>query len=147
MDTSQTHRPAPHPTVLGAQALHLEARNLGQLLEALRGGLSTSSVSLLAELLGEDVKTVLGRVRIPWATYSRRRAQGKLDPLESERVMRLARVVEAAYGFFGPEQGRRWLGEPHRTLSGKTPLEYGASEFGAQRVLDLINAARDGLFV
>ncbi len=147
MDINRTSLSASPPAVLGARALRLEARSLSQLLEALQEGLPTESVGLLAKLLGEDVKTVLGRVRIPWATYSRRRAQGKLDPPESERMVRLARVVEAAYGFFGPTEGRRWLDEPHRALSGKTPLEYGAFEFGAQRVLDLIGAAQDGIFV
>jgi putative toxin-antitoxin system antitoxin component (TIGR02293 family) len=80
-------------------------------------------------------------------TLARRKAAGRLDTLESERVYRLERLVALATEMLRDEaRARDWLKTPKRALDGATPLEYAETEVGAREVERLIDQVRHGVF-
>ena len=69
----------------------------------------------------------------------RRRAERRLSPQESDRLMRFWRIVQHATKVFGTvDRARQWLKYPQRGLGGAVPLDYAISEIGAREVDDLL---------
>ena len=81
-------------------------------------------------------------------TYARRKAsQAALSPEESDRVMRLYRLLGRTEAVLGSEDhARRWLSTPNRGLGGRSPLELAATETGAALVFDLLGQIEHGVF-
>lgn len=91
---------------------------------------------------------VLARlVAIPERTLARRRAAGRLEPDESDRLVRLARVFARALELFegNAEGARRWLTTPSRALGDDTPLDFARTDVGAAEVENLIGRLEHGL--
>ena len=86
---------------------------------------------------------------IPDRTLSRRKSEGRLHPDESDRLLRLARVVDLALGLFEGDKSaaQNWLMLSNDALGGKTPIELSKTEVGAREVENLINRLEHGLFV
>lgn len=137
--TNETHTP-------GATILGLNARTTHELIEALGQGLPVRSVDRLASALHTPRDEVLRLTGLSARSYARRVDAGQLTPEESERVARVARVVERAYDSFGEDGGREWLNSSWPALSMRTPLEYARTDIGAQAVMDLIVAIEEGMF-
>lgn len=78
--------------------------------------------------------------------HGRSKRSEPLSPDESERVYRLAKITEAAEGYFeDPEAARRWLGHPKVALGGKSPLEFARTAEGAEYVVDLLGRMAHGV--
>ena len=60
------------------------------------------------------------------------------------RLMRIARLAERVFGDFA--KAHRWLRKPKRSLAGKTPLDYLASENGARIVEDMLGRIEHGIY-
>lgn len=84
---------------------------------------------------------------IPISTLKRREADGRFNLQESDRLLRLATVYTRALELFEEDQpqGRQWLKNPARALSGVSPLEHAQTEIGAREVLDLIGRLEYGV--
>ncbi len=67
---------------------------------------------------------------------------------ESERLLRLAEIFEAALSLFdGDHDGvRQWLTSPVRGLGNARPIDYARTELGAREVRNLIGRLEDGVF-
>ncbi|HEX6987121.1 MAG TPA: antitoxin Xre/MbcA/ParS toxin-binding domain-containing protein, partial [Planctomycetaceae bacterium] len=94
-------------------------------------------------------RAAVGRVlRVPERTLARRKAEGVFKPDESERLLRLSRVYEAALDLFEGDRdaAKRWLESPARALGGQTPLEAAETEIGAREVDHLIGRLEHGVF-
>jgi len=85
-------------------------------------------------------------LRLPARTLARRKAAGRLDPHESERVVRLAEVAAWAGEIFGEEGARQWLEEPNRALGGATPMTMLDTDVGADAVRDVLGRIEYGVF-
>ena len=73
------------------------------------------------------------------STLQRRKAAGRLSPEESDKVVRLSRLLEHATSVFGDvEKARAWLKHPQYGLGGAVPLEYAQTEVGAREVDNLL---------
>ena len=132
----------------GATLLGVKARTTGDLIRVIKAGLPTSSVRDLATALGLTQERTLQLVDIPARTFSRRATeQGMLDPAQSERTARLARVAEKAHAVMGQEGGNRWLQHHWPAFDGHSALEYAGTDLGAETVIDVIHALEDGIFV
>ena len=61
-------------------------------------------------------------IGIPATTLGRRRQSGRLTPMESDHVVRVARLVAMARTLMADdtEAARRWLTTPHRLLGDET---------------------------
>jgi len=77
----------------------------------------------------------------------RRKAAGRLSPDESDKVMRLQRLLEHATNAFGDvEKARAWLKHPQYGLGGAVPLDYAETEVGAREVDDLLGRIDYGVY-
>jgi putative toxin-antitoxin system antitoxin component (TIGR02293 family) len=81
------------------------------------------------------------------ATLHRRKAAGRLDPAESDRVVRYARLMGRAIEVLeSVESARQWLNAPQVGLGGAIPLEYAETEVGAREVEDLLGRIEFGVY-
>jgi len=113
----------------------------------IEAGLPFACLERLREALGRSLADTAALVRIPPRTLARRRGEGRLTPEESDRVVRLARLVEQARALFegDAEAARRWLDAPARGLGGRVPLAFATSEVGAREVERLIGRLEHGV--
>lgn len=85
---------------------------------------------------------------IPTTTMARRRRAGRFSPEESDRLLRIARVVADAIRLFEGDEiaARRWLDLQGAALAGRAPIDCVATEHGARLVEDLIGRLEHGVF-
>jgi putative toxin-antitoxin system antitoxin component (TIGR02293 family) len=81
------------------------------------------------------------------ATLHRRKSSGRLEVGESERLVRIARLLgRAAAVMESLENGRRWLTSPQVGLGGAEPLDFAQTEVGAREVEDLLGRIDYGVY-
>ncbi|AQH01898.1 antitoxin [Burkholderia sp. KK1] len=85
---------------------------------------------------------------IPRRTLTHRRQQHeRLSTEESDRAIRLARIVAQANTAFGSnEKALSWLRNPQKRFAGHTALEMAATEHGARLVEDALVQIDEGYF-
>lgn len=98
--------------------------------------------------LGFTLEEAAASVGLPPRTLHRRKkARARLEPSESEKMLRLARVGAAAIDVLGDEgKARRWLREPIRALGGATPASLLDTDVGTQEVLDVLTRIEYGVY-
>ena len=116
--------------------------------ELVTAGLPTQALREISGSLGIQMSRVGPLVNIAPKTLQRRlQAGGRLKPAESERVVRLMRLVARAHAVLGDEaKARAWLERPLRELGGKTALELSATEPGAREVEQVLGRLEHGVF-
>ena len=88
------------------------------------------------------------RIVLPRKTLSHRRKIGRLTPEQSDRLVRVVRVLAAAEETFGSQdKASRWLRRPTKVLEGEAPLELLDTTEGAREVEDLLHRIDHGLAV
>ena len=97
---------------------------------------------------GLAVGTIADLVQLPQRTLVRRRAKGRLQPDESERLLRVSGVFEKAVELFegDADAARRWLMTPSKELDNTPPLDFARTEIGAREVEDLMGRLEHGVF-
>jgi putative toxin-antitoxin system antitoxin component (TIGR02293 family) len=121
----KTHSPkAKHPT---------------DLIRQIQKGLRFSELETLQNSIDMPFEQLAAKLCISRSTLQRRKAAGRLSPDESDKVMRLSRLLEHATNVFGDiEKARAWLKFPQRGLGGAVPLDYAETEVGAREVDNLL---------
>ncbi len=116
--------------------------------ELVAAGLPTQALREISASLDIQMSRVGPLVNIAPKTLQRRlQAGGRLKPAESERVVRLMRLVARAHAVLGDEaKARAWLERPLRELGGKTALELSATEPGAREVEQVLGRLEHGVF-
>jgi putative toxin-antitoxin system antitoxin component (TIGR02293 family) len=132
----------------GASALGLTHTETAQLIHEMERGLPYSSIARFHAESGLSVGTIADLIRIPPRTLIRRKASGRLDTNESERLLRISNVFEKAVGLFGGDRdsARTWLMTPNRALAHRSPLDFSRTEIGAREAEDLIGRLEHGVF-
>jgi len=119
----------------GEKILKQNIRSLSELDDIVRRGLPKGALRVVARHLALDSRTtnrIIYQI-VPEATYKRRRVV--LNPTESERTERLARVIATAeYVWDDADEAKRFLTTPHPLLEGRTPYDAGLTELGARQV-------------
>lgn len=117
------------------------------LIEALKTGFVIEELEILRASLGLPMDRLAPMLGISKATLHRRKATGRLDPAESDRVLRFARLMGKAIEVLETEENARsWLTAPQYGLGGAVPLEYAGTEVGAREVEDLLGRIAYGVF-
>ncbi len=130
------------PTVVRKQRIPLAGLHL-----ALREGLPYSAIEEFQRRAGFTQGELSEAMRVPLRTLSRRRLKRRLTGIESDRLYRIASVVELAADVLGSVQAARtWLGRPNRALGAEAPLALLDTEVGAQQVRDVLERVRHGMF-
>jgi len=135
--------------VLGGPAtLKRKVDSDSELTHLTREGLPVKSLTLLADEFSVERKTVARVVGISDRTLSRRIAKGeRLSAEESDRTVRMARVLASATETFGSkEKAVRWMQTPNRVLEGQTPLSLLDTDAGVRSVETVIGRIEWGLY-
>jgi putative toxin-antitoxin system antitoxin component (TIGR02293 family) len=118
-----------------------------KLVEALRVGLPVQELMVLQASLKVPMEKLVPRLGISKATLHRRKVSGKLDPAESDRVVRFARLMGKAVTVLeSDDNARQWLTSPQFGLGGAVPLDYADTEVGAREVEDLLGRIEHGVY-
>jgi len=116
-----------------------DASEPARLIAHIRAGLPIAELDALQRTLDIPIDKLAPKLGISKATLHRRKAAGRLEPDESDRVVRFARLMGRAVGVFESEKAARaWLSAPQHGLSGETPLDYAMTELGAREVESLL---------
>lgn len=118
-----------------------------KLIAALRVGLPVRELDELQASLGVPMEKLFPMLGISKATFHRRKTGGRLDPGESDRVVRFARLLGQAVKVFGDlEDARLWITSPQFGLGGAVPLDYAQTEIGAREVENLLGRIEYGVY-
>lgn len=110
-------------------------------------GLPFKEIEALRVEIDEPLESLGRHLSISRSTLQRRRAERRLSPQESDRVMRFWRILRHATKVFGTvERARLWLKYPQRGLGQAVPLEYASTEIGAREVDDLLGRIDYGVY-
>ena len=110
-------------------------------------GLSYEALERLRRVLDLPLSQISELLQIPPRTLARRKDSKRLQPDESDRLVRLSRLVGLALQLFeGDLAGaRNWLNSPHSALAGERPLEFATTGVGAREVENLIGRLEHGI--
>jgi putative toxin-antitoxin system antitoxin component (TIGR02293 family) len=110
------------------------------LINMLEEGLPVFELEDLQESLDIPMEKLMDVLGIAKSTLHRRRkGDQRLDTLQSDRVIRFARLMRRAVEVFESEPAaRQWLQSPQFGLGGAIPLKYAQTEVGAREVEELL---------
>ncbi|HEX3982933.1 MAG TPA: antitoxin Xre/MbcA/ParS toxin-binding domain-containing protein [Acidisoma sp.] len=129
----------------GIAALGPEGRADADIIPLIRRGLPVASIEFI---LGSGRLTLaeLDRIVLPRKTLMNRRKLGLLTPEQSDRLVRVARLIAAAEETFGSaEKAHQWLRRPTTALGGEKPLDLLDTDEGARRVDVLLGRIGHGI--
>ena len=132
--------------LLGGEAITGPLRTEMDVVLLVRRGLPTAAVGCFLDRTRLGFPVIEAHV-LPRRTFKRREAGAQaLDPAESDRMVRLARVVASAEETFADAQkAQTWLARPNRRLDGASPLSLSDTDGGARRVEVLLGQLSHGL--
>lgn len=118
-----------------------------QVVEMVREGLRFDTLVNLEQTSGLAREKIARLTAIPMRTLTRRQAEGRLQPDESDRVVRASRIVDLAIGLFEGDAAAagEWLQRPNRGLGRAIPLDLASTDVGAREVERLIGRIEHGI--
>jgi len=121
--------------------------DLPSLLAAIEKGFSWKTFERLVKNIGLPAEEVADVIGIPRRTLSRRKAEARLKPAESDRLLRLARILGSALDLFDGDRNAAtlWLTDVNIALGGVSPLELARTEVGAGEVENLVGQIQHGI--
>jgi putative toxin-antitoxin system antitoxin component (TIGR02293 family) len=111
-------------------------------------GLPYSALEQLLVRLGNTGIDLSDVLQIPPRTFHRRKAEGRLPPDESDRLLRFARIFGKVLDLFDQDQESAvaWFAGPVVGLGGLHPLDLVKSEPGCQEIETLVGRLEHGVF-
>jgi putative toxin-antitoxin system antitoxin component (TIGR02293 family) len=137
---------ASYPDVLkvaailgGARVLKVKVFTVADLERAVGRGLPFAALKYLVRHFPQRQKNRVQQIVVPRSTLQRREAEGKLRPVESERLERIARLATLAEQVWeSAEEAQRFLTSPHPQLDDQAPIDLAATDLGTRRVESLL---------
>ena len=124
-----------------------KAKHPTELIRKIQKGLRFSELETLQNSIDLPFEQLAAKLAISRSTLQRRKATGRLSPDESDKVMRLSRLLEHAKKVFGDvDKARAWLKHPQYGLGGAVPLDYAETEIGAREVDNLLGRIDYGVY-
>ena len=119
-----------------------------ELLKEVEKGFPYRVLERLGRNLELPMKAVAELTQIRTRTLHRRKEAGRLQPDESDRLLRVSRVFARAIELFEGDDraARHWLSAPQRALGGAVPLTLAKTEVGAREVERLVGRLEHGIF-
>jgi putative toxin-antitoxin system antitoxin component (TIGR02293 family) len=115
------------------------------LVRLVRRGLPIGAVQFVLDS-GRLTPAELDGIVLPRKTLANRRKLGTLTPEQSDRLIRVARVLAAAEEAFGSqEKAGAWLRRPTTALGGERPLQLLDTDEGAREVETLLGHIEHGI--
>lgn len=132
----------------GAKVLKRKVGTANDLVELTREGLPADILPALANELSINRQAVAHAIGIPARTLSRRLStRSRLSSVESDRTVRLARVLSLASEILGDKmKASRWLQTPNRVLDGQSPFDLLDTDAGVQSVETVLGRIAFGVY-
>ena len=129
-------------------SLGLRAGSVSDLMEQIEQGFSFDTLLRLEANSGVSLILLASIIGVPERTLARRKATGKLERDESERLLRVSSLFEKCVELFEGDvtAAVHWLTTPKGALRRHPPLLYARTELGAREVEDLIGRVDHGVF-
>lgn len=129
--------------------LGLRSFDTASLLKRLDEGLAYAAFEKLKSRLGVSSNELADATLITQRTLARRKKVGRMQPDESDRLVRMARVFSRAIGLYGGNEdlARAWMMRPRHALGGPSPFEMARTEVGAREVEKLIHQIEHGVVI
>jgi putative toxin-antitoxin system antitoxin component (TIGR02293 family) len=119
----------------GSKALRRRVARQEELRERVKAGLPYAALASVVERIHMVQDEITDVLHLTPRTLARRKAQGVLDPDESDRLVRFARVIAHTTEVLGTlEKAALWLRRDNRALGGHSPLEMLDTEIGSRAV-------------
>ena len=129
----------------GATVVGGEAEGDMGLVRLVRRGLPVGTVEFVLDS-GRLTLAELDRIVLPRKTLANRRKLGTLTPEQSDRLIRVARVLAEAEEAFGSRQKASvWLRRPTDIFGGESPLQVLDTDEGARKVETLLGRIGHGI--
>ena len=140
-------RPASGPHSY-AVLLGLRDVDSAKILRTVQAGLSFAAFERFQRNAGLSQAQVSGLMQIAGRTLTRRRAEGRFRPDESDRLLRAGRVFGRALMLFDGDAtaARKWFLSPQASLGGAVPLTLAETEVGAREVEATIGRIEHGVY-
>ena len=140
-------RPVKAKARIGA-SLGLKSTDVSTLIHAAQAGLTWTAVRKFLEATGLSQQQLATYLNVPERTFARRRETGAFERTESEKLLRLAEIWDAALDLFDGDGTRTlsWILTPAFGLGNVSPIDYAQTEFGGREVRALIGRLADGVF-
>jgi putative toxin-antitoxin system antitoxin component (TIGR02293 family) len=130
----------------GRRAFGSGSRQIDLLTEVERG-LPVKAYAALAKALGLSPAEEDRLLQVSLRTRLRWKERSRLDPATSDRVVRIARILALAIEVLENQtHAIAWLREPSDALNGRTPLQAISSDFGAEKVSNLLYQMEHGIY-
>ncbi|HEX8139703.1 MAG TPA: antitoxin Xre/MbcA/ParS toxin-binding domain-containing protein [Pyrinomonadaceae bacterium] len=128
--------------------LGMKMSETDELLRQVEKGLPFKVLERLGRNLKLPLKAIAELTQIRSRTLHRRKEEGRLQPDESDRLLRAARLFGRAIELFegDDDAARHWLSAPQRALGGAVPLSLARTELGALEIERLIGRLEHGVF-
>jgi putative toxin-antitoxin system antitoxin component (TIGR02293 family) len=128
--------------------LGLDYYDLPNIVKAIQKGFRWKSFERFVANIALPPEMIAEIIGIPKRTLARRKAEGRLKPDESDRLLRLARVFAKALLLFegDAEAARLWLTDLNMALGNVAPIEFARTEVGAQEVEHIVGRIQHGVF-
>lgn len=143
---SRRHSAGPHAY---AVLLGLTVVDTAPLAKAIQKGFAWKTFDHLVQNLGLPAEQVAQVIDLPLRTRARRKAEGRFQPDESDRMLRVARVYARTLDLFEGDRDAalQWLTKPKLSLSGAVPLELAKTDFGAREIDATIDRIEHGVYM
>lgn len=148
MNTEADRKTGKGRDLLVARVTGVRSGSQEKMLAKIKKGLRFSAIAQLENALHASQKDIAEVLSISSSTLQRRKKSGHLQTDESDRVVRLARLKDAALALMQGDDDAAvtWLHTPLDVLGGESPLAHASTELGARDVEDLIGRLRHGVF-
>jgi putative toxin-antitoxin system antitoxin component (TIGR02293 family) len=134
-------------TTLEKKAVRAKAKHPHELIRRIQQGLRFRELETLQDSIDMPFEQLAAKLSMSRSTLQRRKANGRLSPAESDKVMRFSRLLEHATDVFGDiDKARAWLKHPQYGLGGAVPLDYAETEIGAHEVDNLLGRIDYGVY-
>lgn len=140
----RTGRAGPYSFVL---LVGLRSQDPFDILRRLKRGLAFTALERFQRNSGLSTVDLAEAVVIKLRTLHRRKEQGRLEPEESDRLLRVARVFGRALELFegNAEAARQWLATRQSALGGERPMVLAKTDVGAREVEALADRLEHGV--
>jgi len=129
----------------GQRIVQVTVKDAHDLIQLVRRGLPTQAVdTLLAQ--GRLTLAELDRLVLPRKTLYHRRKLGRLTAEQSDRLLRVVRLLALAEETFGNrDKAHTWLRRPTSALADERPLDLLDTEEGTRAVETLLGRIAHGI--
>jgi putative toxin-antitoxin system antitoxin component (TIGR02293 family) len=129
----------------GRKVFKRRIAKLDELRETVKAGLPYASLEALMSKFGLGRQETAAVLHLPQRTIARRKKEQRLQPDESDRLLRLARVgAQAAATLGSEEKASQWLRRPNRALGNQAPLDLIDSDIGTKQVEEVLGRIEHG---